>query len=77
MRDSSDPVWFELSAGVYEGLMVGRSAARRGGLQGILGLNIAQCQWRKTLNIGVKTDEWKHRAAEDLIRAGADAVVSL
>lgn len=62
-----DPEGFELSTGFYRGLIVVHHAVRHGRLQGIPKLNIAYCKWKKKQNvIGVKTDEWKNKAAEDL-----------
>lgn len=62
-----DPERFELSTGFYRGLIVGPHAVRHGRFQGIPKLNIAVCKWKKKQNIiGVKTDEWKNKAAEDL-----------
>lgn len=53
--------------GFNKGLIVEYHAVRHGRLQGIPELNIAFCKWRKKQNIiGVKTEEWKNKAAEDL-----------
>lgn len=53
--------------GFYRSLIVGHHAVKHGRLQGVPELNIAYCKWKKKQNIiGVKTDEWKNKAAEDL-----------
>lgn len=77
-RHSFDPEAFELSTRFYGGLNLGHHAARHGRLQGIPKLNIAHCKWKKKQNtIGVKTNGWKNKAAEDLKHTWGSCVTSV
>lgn len=63
---SFDPEGFELSTRFYRGLIAGHRAVRHGRLQGIPKELTASCTRKKKQNTRVKTNEWKHKVAEDL-----------